>query len=37
VDADAWAHLYVVVLGGSTEWLAKRMATIDGALVFERT
>jgi len=37
VDAEAWAHLYVVVLSGTTEWLAQRMATIEGALVFERT
>ena len=37
VDADAWVHLYVVVLSGSTEWLAKRMGEIEGSLVFERT
>jgi Zn-dependent protease with chaperone function len=37
VDADAWAHLYVVVLSGNTDWLAKRMAKVEGSLVFERT
>jgi len=37
VDAGGWVHLYVIVLQGSTEWMAKRMARIEGSLVFERT
>jgi Zn-dependent protease with chaperone function len=37
VDTGAWVHLYVIELGQSTQWLAKRMARIEGSLVFERT
>ena len=37
VDVDAWVHLYVVEVGSNTKWLPKKMARIDGSLVFERT
>jgi hypothetical protein len=37
VDANEWVHLYVVQLSGNTEWVARRMAGIAGALVYERT
>jgi len=36
VDVDAWVHLYVIELGSNTKWLEKKMAAIDGSLVFER-
>jgi hypothetical protein len=37
VQADGWVHLYVIELGASTAWMAKRMERIEGSLVFERT
>jgi Zn-dependent protease with chaperone function len=36
VDAGAWVHLYVMQLSGTTEWVMKRMAGIEGSLVYER-
>ena len=29
--------LYVIELASNTKWLEKKMARIDGSLVFERT
>ena len=37
VDTGAWVHLYLIELGASTQWMVKRMARIEGSLVFERT
>lgn len=36
-DVGGWAHLYVIMLGSRTQWVAKRMERIEGSLVYERT
>ncbi len=37
VDAGGWMHLYVMQVSGNTKWAMKRMAGIEGSLVYERT